>query len=345
MNYLYNKENLPCNETLFPLMIREYKMVTPAMIEELTDKCMEGSRIIDIPILSSRAFNKYKLMNLASLVNTKVPSGLKNKYFKTVNKLYKADQKDYGTLITDKKKLTDVLFLGINELEKRKSDLEKFYIDYVQGDHNEYKAYDYLIRTDKADKDLNTLNSVVRNIEKNESDILEVFILSSGSWGWERLEAGQFNLDYHQFNSENINFYQENQWVIRDYETSHKEGSVINNFLNHPAAFYLFIDYNGIERGYTRGHVDFDNNSLFIKCEAIHATPHISVKRDPKITNTSEVALIGGLIHLSNLLDIQEIRWGNVGVARKYGLQVWKKENGNRKSYFEWKIPGFFKTK
>jgi hypothetical protein len=177
------------------------------------------------------------------------------------------------------------------------------------------------------------LNSVVRSIEKEEDDNLEVLALTSGSWGWERLDAGQFNYNY------------DNDWITRDYETSHKEDSVINNFLNHPAAFYLFVDYNGIERGYARGHVSFDEQDLFVKCEALHAKPHPIVRRNPNITYISEVALIGGLICLSNFLKINEIRWGSVGIARKYGLQTRKRINGKRKSYFGWEIPEYLKIK
>lgn len=106
-----------------------------------------------------------------------------------------------------------------------------------------------------------------------------------------------------------------------------------------PASFYLFADIGGVERGYARGFVDFNNDEVFIKCDSLHGKGCSCTSRDYEINQLTEVSLIGGLLYLAHCLNINKIVWGNVGVARDYVPVIRKKKGSLRISFTE--LPNF----
>ncbi len=307
----------------------------------INDEELEGIKelTISVPLFNDNAFQIYRENNFNSLLSN-VPDELVTDYADAVDSLWSLDSddtllisvetepsiNDLFTLIesyyVDKrfvlgKKLSEYnqLLTGINSrisfLEKKnRNEREELSYNYLKKEKvsvfvNVRNLED---RIDRVNNQINSLKKYSLMIEDYPDAAL--YIISSGRspFSWERLNAGSCTC--------NIN----NSLVKRDYVSSHEESSVIHNLMSNPTTFYLFVELGGYERGYARGRVDCDDNGLRIVCEALHARPCKHSKRSVEITSLSELLLIGGLIKLGHLIDVNKISWGNVGIPREYGL-------------------------
>ncbi len=313
-------------------------------------KSLMNGEMLETPVLSKEAFEIYKSSSLNALLK-KIPKKLKNKYETATETLWKLDEEDVAELISststsdlDETIITTLINYGAERLEYKirilneqtrtlKEQINKVRIantkaeNYLQKELSKQKEEQVKRQYYNTKQELKSLTNKLRKLNNKIEQLtfsrdaiesyctqmekindLSVYILSSGKnpFSWERIGAGEYT-------------YGSNALIKRDYQTSHNELSVINNFINHPASFYLFTEFKGVERGYARGHIDFDENNVFLKVEALHAKG-IGSERQRDDEGIAELSLISGLIYLTRELGLNEIRWGKVGVSNFYNL-------------------------